>query len=73
MNQIAVIEFLINSGASLNLINNGEYTALDIGMFNSLVISIYLYNIYYLARVYGYDEVAKILKAAGGVTNIMGK
>jgi len=57
----------------LNLINNGEYTALDIGMFNSLVISIYLYNIYYLALVYGYAEVAKILKAAGGVTNIMGK
>ena len=70
MNQIAVIEFLINSGASLNLINNGEYTALDIGMFNSLVISINLYNICYLARDYRLNEVANILIAAGGIAYV---
>jgi hypothetical protein len=57
----------------VNLKNNDGYTALDFGMFNSLVISIYLYNIYYLARVYGYDEVANILIAAGGVFNITAK
>jgi hypothetical protein len=54
----------------VNLKSNDGYTSLDAGMFNSLVISINLYNIYYLARKYGRNEVADILIAAGGVAYV---
>ncbi len=56
----------------MNLRDISGNTALDFGMFNSLVISINLYNIYYLARYKGYNELASILIAAGGVTNTSG-
>ena len=56
----------------MNLKNYNGFTALDFGMFNSLVISINLFNIYYLARYKGYVEVANILIAAGGVVNRTG-
>ncbi len=38
-------------------------------MFNSLIISINLYNIYYVALFSGFQDVAYILIAAGGITN----
>ncbi len=68
--KIDVVKLLINSGASVNLKNNDGETALDIGMFNSLVISINLYNICYLARDYRLNEVANILIAAGGIAYV---
>jgi hypothetical protein len=40
--------------------------------FNSLVISFNLHNIYYLALTYGFNAVANLLTAAGGVTNLYG-
>ncbi len=49
----------------MSLENSFGYKALDIGMFNSLVISINLYNIYYIALLNGNNEVANILREAG--------
>jgi ankyrin repeat protein len=70
MNRIDVVNLLLSSGASVNIVSSYGATALDWGIFNSLFISINLYNIYYIATAYSHSQVMNILKAAGGITYV---
>jgi hypothetical protein len=45
------------------------HTALDSGMFYSLIISNNYYNIYFIAYLWGRQNVNDLLIAAGGVYN----
>jgi ankyrin repeat protein len=64
-----IVQLWINSGASFNLRNEYGYTALDGGMFYSLIISNNYYNIYLIAYEMGHQNVIDLLIAAGGVYN----